>query len=138
LNPVIAGEDCGLLVFEFAGGAVGLWDANRYNESNCEDPRYTFGEFLVEGNGGSIRLAPDGTLTVQPLGEPERRHKYDPPRTGFGGDCVYATQTHFVTRLLDGGPFETSGEIYLRNLIVEEACYESAERRAPVDVPRGN
>ncbi|RMG00848.1 MAG: gfo/Idh/MocA family oxidoreductase, partial [Planctomycetota bacterium] len=56
LNPVIAGEDAGVIVFEFASGAVGIWDANRYNESNDPDPRYTFGEFLVEGNGGSIRL----------------------------------------------------------------------------------
>ena len=39
------------------------------------DPRYTFGEFLVEGDGGSLRLAPDGTLTIQPLGQPRA-----PPR----------------------------------------------------------
>jgi len=134
LNPVIAGEDCGLLVFEFASGAIGMWDANRYNESNCDDPRYTFGEFLVEGDGGSIRLATDGTLTVQPLGRPERRHDYAHERRGFGGDCVHATQRHFVTRLLDGAPFETEGADYLRALRVQEAFYESARRRGPVEV----
>jgi D-apiose dehydrogenase len=32
LNPVIKGEDCGLMVFEFGNGALGQWDANRYNE----------------------------------------------------------------------------------------------------------
>lgn len=32
-------------------------EASRYNEANCPDPRYTFGEFLVEGNGGSLRLS---------------------------------------------------------------------------------
>jgi predicted dehydrogenase len=134
LNPVIAGEDCGLLVFEFAAGAVGVWDANRYNESNYDDPRYTFGEFLVEADGGSVRLALDGTLTVQPLGRPEQRHEYAHGRRGFGGDCVYATQRHFVGRLLDGGPFETGGTDYLTTLRVQEACYESARRRAPVPV----
>jgi predicted dehydrogenase len=137
LNPVIAGEDCGLLVFEFAAGAVGTWDANRYNEPNYDDPRYTFGEFLVEGDGGSIRLAPDGTLTVQPLGQPERRHDYEHSRHGFSGDCVLATQRHFVERLLDGGPFETDGADYLTNLRIQEALYESARRRAPVEVPPG-
>ncbi len=71
LNPVIAGEDCGLLVFSFASGAVGVWDANRYNAPTAQDPRYTFGTFLVEGDGGSIRLYDDGRLTVQPLAVPK-------------------------------------------------------------------
>ena len=35
LNPVIKGEDCALIVFEFAGGALGEWDANRYNETTA-------------------------------------------------------------------------------------------------------
>jgi predicted dehydrogenase len=136
LNPAIAGEDAGILIFEFEGGAVGLWDANRYNESTAEDPRYTFGEFLVEGDGGSIRLAADGTITVQPLGEPERVHEYEHSRRGFAGDCVLATQRHFVDRLRDGGPFETSGPEYLKTLAVQEACYESSRLGRPVEVPR--
>jgi predicted dehydrogenase len=135
LNPVIAGEDCGLLIFEFDSGAVGVWDANRWGESTCDDPRYTFGEFLVEGDGGSLRLAMDGSLFVKPLGRPVQRHDYRHERRGFGGDCVHATQRHFVERLLDGGPFETAGEAYLRNLVIEEALYESSRRRLPVDVP---
>lgn len=134
LNPVIAGEDCGLLIFEFAGGAIGLWDANRYNESSCDNPRYTFGEFLVEGDGGSIRLGLDGTLTIQPLGEAERKHDYEHSHRGFAGDCVHATQMHFVSRLLDGKPFETEGAEYLKTLAVQEALYESARRGMPVDL----
>lgn len=109
LNPVIAWEDCGLAIFEFAEGAVGVWDANRYNESTCVDPRHTFGEFLVDADGDSIRLAADGALTVQELGEAERRHDYAPGNRGFAGDCVAATQQHFVDRLRDGKPFETEG-----------------------------
>ena len=35
LNPVIKGEDCALVVFEFANGALGEWDANRYNETTA-------------------------------------------------------------------------------------------------------
>jgi len=62
LNPVIAGEDFGVVVFHFESGATGLWDANRYNESNTPNPRYTFGEFLVDADGGSIRLYNDGRL----------------------------------------------------------------------------
>jgi predicted dehydrogenase len=137
LNPAIAGEDCGLLVFEFAAGAVGVWDANRYNESSCADPRYTFGDFLVEADGGSIRLAADGMLTVQTLGKPERRHDYVHEHRGFAGDCVFATQTHFVKRLRDGQPFETEGSEYLETLAAVEALYESARWRLPIDVSPG-
>ena len=132
LNPNIAGEDAGIVLFEFASGARGLWDANRYNEPNCDDPRYTFGDFLLEGNGGSIRLHSDGRLTVQPLGEPEQEHIYEHQRKNFAGDCVYFTQRHFVDSLIDDAPFETSGEEYLKTLRVQEAVYRSAATGLPV------
>jgi predicted dehydrogenase len=131
LNSVIAGEDCGVILFEFASGAVGLWDANRYNESTVDNPRYTFGEFLVEADGGAIRLCPDGKLTVQKLGEKETEHPYPHEDRNFSGDCCYITQRHFIDRLMNGGPFETNGEDYLRTLAVQEAVYRSAEERQP-------
>jgi len=126
LNARIAGEDAGLVLFEFASGARGLWDASRYHESNADDPRYTFGECLVEASGGSIRLSGDGKLTIQPLGQPERTHAYEPARRDFAGDCVFATQRHFVDCLLTNKPFETSGKEYLKTLRVQEAVYQSA------------
>lgn len=135
LNPVIRGEDCGLLVFEFENGAIGQWDANRYNEPpSGVNPRYTFGEFLVEGNRGSLRLNNDGQLTVQALGDEERVVEYRPSAEGFGGDCVYATQRHFVDQLISGELFETSGEDYLRSIEAQEAVYRSAESGAPVNI----
>ena len=134
LNPVIAGEDFGVVVFEFESGATGLWDANRYNESNYPNPRYTFGEFLVDANGGSIRLYHDGRLTLQPLGEPEREHVYPHEKRGFAGDCCYATQRHFIDRLLDGEPFETNGPNYLRTLAVQDAVYLSAHQQRPQEI----
>jgi predicted dehydrogenase len=132
LNPVIAGEDAGLLVFEFANGAVGVWDANRYNECNDDDPRYTFGEFLVEGSGGSIRLYLDGRITIQRLGEHETPHDYKHRRHAFCGDCVYATQRHFTDCMLSGKTFETDGDDYLQTLAVQEAVYRSAAAGRPV------
>jgi kynurenine formamidase len=132
LNPVIRGEDAGLLTFRFAEGAVGVWDANRYNECNDPDPRYTFGEFLVEGNGGSIRLYLDGRITIQPLGQDEREHEYEHERHGFGGDCVYRTQRHFVEQLRAGGEFETNVAEYMKTLAIQEAVYQSAEEGRPV------
>ncbi len=134
LNPVIAGEDCGIVVLEFESGAVGIWDANRWNESDHPDPRYTFGEFLVEADGGAIRMDMDGALTIKPLGRPATPHEYDRSRHGFGGDCCHATLRHFIERLIDGKPFETGGREYLENLRVEEALYESARTGGMVEV----
>jgi predicted dehydrogenase len=135
LNPVVQGEDCGLLVLEFASGALGQWDANRYNESPPGvDPRYTFGEFLVEGDAGCLRLDLNGRLTLQRLGGPVEEVPYAHERRGFAGDCCFLTQRHFVDRLLDGKPFETSGEEYLKTLAVQEAVYESASERSPIAV----
>ena len=132
LNPVIAGEDTGLVVFEFASGAVGVWDGNRYNECNDPDPRFTFGEFLIEANGGSLRLYTDGRITIQPLGKDETEHEYPHPRRAFSGDCVYVTQRHFVDGLLRDQPFETNGDDYLRTLAVQEAVYRSAQIHQPI------
>jgi len=123
-----------LLVFEFASGAIGLWDANRYNEPNLPPPeaRYTFGEFLIEGSAGSIRLYLDGRITLQKLGGSETDVAYPHERRGFAGDCCYFTQRHFVERLLDNQPFETSGAEYLKTLAIEEAAYRSAAERVAV------
>ena len=51
---------------------------------------------------------------------------YERADRNFAGDCVYFTQRHFVDRMLDGKPFETSGEEYLKSLAVQEAVYQSA------------
>lgn len=136
LNPAIRGEDCGLVVFEFQSGALGAWDANRYNEPNYPEPRYTFGEFLIEGDAGSLRLYSNGRITVQRLGKAERDVPYCHERRGFAGDCCYLTQRHFVDQMLSGGPFETGGRDYLRTLAVQEAVYRAAERGTPEAIGR--
>ncbi|RPI55131.1 MAG: gfo/Idh/MocA family oxidoreductase [Acidobacteria bacterium] len=131
LNDAIAGEDTGVVLFEFASGAVGLWDANRYNESLSADPRYTFGDFLLEGDRGALRLDEEGRMLVQRLGERPREHAYHHERRGFAGDCVHATLQHFVDGLRAGTPFETDGRDYLKTLAVQEAVYASAATGAP-------
>ncbi|MCZ6853939.1 MAG: Gfo/Idh/MocA family oxidoreductase, partial [Gammaproteobacteria bacterium] len=105
LNADIAGEDAATVHFEFSSGAEGIWDANRFNEASADDPRYTFGEALVECNGGSIRLYSDGSLTVQRLGESEHGHVYEHGKKNFASDCVLETQRHFVQCLKDSRPF---------------------------------
>ena len=41
INPAIAGEDAGYIVFEFDGGPTGLFDGNRLNDHVAANPRRT-------------------------------------------------------------------------------------------------
>lgn len=132
LNPVIKGEDSGLMVLNFESNATAVWDANRYNENNFKTSRYTFGEYLIEGEKGSIRLYSDGKLTVQHLGKAEKEHQYTHNNVGFAGDCCYIFQRDFIDNLIAGLPFETDGENYLKTLQVQEAVYASAAAKQPV------
>ncbi len=124
-NPDIAGEDAGQVVATFQSGATAILDSSRYNEADCEDPRYTFGTVRVDGSRGHIELDTDGVLTLKPLGKPARELEYERTRANFASDCVYALQRHFVDRMADGESFESTGEDYLKTIALVEACYQS-------------
>ncbi|MCD0460435.1 cyclase family protein [Roseiconus lacunae] len=124
-NSVIVGEDACHLRLHFRGGAVATWDADRYHESLSDQPRYTFGELLVEADGGSLWLNNEGEITLKPLGRSAERHDYQPSTSGFAGDCVFACQQHFLDVLEGRVECETSPQEYLKTLRVVEAAYES-------------
>jgi predicted dehydrogenase len=133
-NPEIAGEDAGVLVLDCTSGVTAIWDASRYHESLCANPRYTFGEFLVEGERGAIRLDESGRMLVHLLGQSAREHAYAHEDRGFAGDCCYAAIRHFIACLQTGTRFETEGREYLETLRAQQAAYESAATGAVVAV----
>lgn len=138
LNPGIVGEDRALVVLELDGDVLVTWDASRYHESLCADPRYTFGELLVEGDRGALRLGEDGRILHHPLGGSPRPHDYALDTGAVRGDSCYHTIRHFVACLRNGTPFETGGRDYLDTLAVQEALYRSASIGQVVSVPAGN
>jgi hypothetical protein len=81
----------------------------------------------------AIRFYHDSRITIQRLGEEEKEHPYVHEDKNFAGDCVFATQRHFIDNLLSGKEFETNGKDYLRSLAVQEAVYGSAAARLPVE-----
>jgi len=129
LNPVIAGEDAGYVLFRFASGAAGLFDGNRLNDHVSDDTRRTMGEMWLEGSGGVLRLDGRGRLWLKPHQGGERQHAYAFDDHTFGGDCVYRLQHHVLAHVLDGGAIENEAARYLRNVEIEEAVYRSAEER---------
>ena len=126
LNPVIRGEDAGQLLLKFQNGATAFWDANRYNESEAESPRFTFGELRIDGTAGHLTMDTTSTIRVKRLGQPATELDYPRERKNFAGDCVYFLQRHFVDSMLSGEEFESSGRDYLKNVRIVDAAYESA------------
>ncbi|MEZ5726920.1 MAG: Gfo/Idh/MocA family oxidoreductase [Burkholderiaceae bacterium] len=140
LNPTIAGEDAGIVVFEFQGGATGLFDGNRLNDHVAGNPRRTMGEMWLEGSAGVLRLDGDARLWWKPHQGAEREHVYERgPAEGFGGGACEALQAHVVAHLRDGAPLENAAHDYLRNLEIQEAIYASARdgRRVALRMPAG-
>ena len=137
INPVIAGEDAGYVIFDFENGATGLFDANRLNDHVAEDCRLTMGEMHLEGSAGVLRLDGRGRLWWKPHGGSEAEEPYEWQQRGFAGDCVHSLQRHVVDHLLHGRPLANAGRDYLVNLRIEEAIYRSHRtgRRIEVSTP---
>jgi predicted dehydrogenase len=126
MNPAIAGEDAGYLLFAFDGGATGLFDGNRLNDHVASNPRRTMGEMWLEGSAGVLRLDGEARLWWKPHHEPEVEHRYDRgPDDTFGGGACQALQAHVVSHLMSKTPIENRGRDYLTNLRVQEAVYRS-------------
>ncbi|MEL6915763.1 MAG: Gfo/Idh/MocA family oxidoreductase [Pseudomonadota bacterium] len=131
LNPAVAGEDAGHIIFSFAEGRRAIFDGDRHLDHDTDDPRLTFGEALLEGTEGTIALTGDGTLLRRAFGAREARVVFPPNAwPGFAGDCVYALQAHVVSALLGHGSFENEARDYVTVREIEEAIYRShAEKR---------
>ena len=135
INPAIAGEDAGYVVFDFQGGATGFFDGNRLNDHVAANARRTMGEMWLEGEKGVLRLDGDARLWWKPHQRAETEHRYERgPDDAFGGGCCIALQRHVVDGLLNGRPLENRGRDYLANLRVQEAVYRSSAEGRRIDV----
>ncbi|MBJ3777567.1 Gfo/Idh/MocA family protein [Acuticoccus mangrovi] len=135
LNPAIAGEDAGLLVFDHGDGVRAVFDGNRLSDHVAQNRRLTMGEFVAEGEAGTLRLDGDGGLFFRPFGRnEERRHAYARRDEGFAGGAVAALQRHVLDHLVDGAPLENAAADYLASLRVEEAVYRSAADGARISL----
>jgi D-apiose dehydrogenase len=126
LNPVIAGEDAGVLMFEHDDDRSSLFDGNRLNGHPAGNQRRTMGEMWLEGAHGVMRLDGEARLWWQPHGGAEALHAYDDGagRGAFGGAST-ALQAHVLAHLRSGTPLENTARDYLANLHVQAAAYQS-------------
>lgn len=128
LNPVIAGEDSGLLIFAFDSGVQAIFDGNRLVDHSAENRRLTMGELSIEGSEGVLQLNGDGEIFSRRFNSNEwQQHNYSWKNEGFGGDCVYQLQAHVIRHLLGSGDAYNTAEEYLTNQRIEQAIYQSAD-----------
>lgn len=127
MNPVIAGEDAGHVIFDFGNGVRAIYDADRNLDHASDDKRRTFGEALIEGAKGTITLEGDGSVKFRAFGALESELLLEPREwSGFAGDCVYGLQKHVINGLLGRGEIENVAADYLQVVEVELAIYRSS------------
>ncbi len=133
INPAILGEDSGYLIFEFSGGAAGgaaggptgLFDGNRLNDHESDNPRRTMGEMWLEGANGVLRLDGMARLWWKPHHGPEAEHVYNKGPDTFAGGAVRNLNEHVARFLRGAGAAENLGRDYLQNIRIQEAAYRS-------------
>lgn len=128
VNPAIAGEDAGFILFDHPGGVRALFDGNRLLDHVADNKRLTMGEAWIEGTEGTLTLYGDGTLTYRAFESSTESEVMAPDtRPGFAGDSVHAFQSHVVAHLTDGTALETRAADYLTVIDIEQAIYRSAD-----------
>lgn len=133
LNPVIAGEDAGMILLDYADGRRAIYDGNRLVDHIAEDRRRSMGDLLVEGETGVLRVDGEGRIWLRDFGSnDEREHAFSWEARNFGGDCVYLSCAQYLEAFRSGAPHPTEAQEYLRNIRIENAVYESAEARRRV------
>jgi predicted dehydrogenase len=122
-NTGILAEDQAIIVVSLESGVHGWIDGHRFLDPDPPGP--VMGDAVFEGE--------DGVISVLPTGDVYRNNvlvwRNDIAPTLYGGDCVRATQAHFISCLRDGSPFESAGRSYLRTFAAVEAGYRSAMER---------
>lgn len=128
LNPVIKGEDAGLILLRFENGVRGLIDGNRLSDHASSNTRLTMGEMSIEGAKGEITLDGSGCVRWRAQGDVVSQEiSFEWSDTDFGGDCVYLTQKHIIESINAGVEPENKARDYLINRFWEQQAYASSD-----------
>ena len=134
INPVIKGEDAGLIIFGFENGARGLFDGNRLSDHKANNRRLTMGEMRIEGEKGVLMLNGDAELFFRAHDSNNTiQIEYPWVDCDFGGDCVYNLQRHVIDQLLKGERPMNTAEDYLSTLEIADKAYQSNEQKQTLE-----
>ena len=129
LNPVIRGEDAGIIIFDFLNGSRGIFDGNRLSDHKAKNRRLTMGEMRIEGAKGTLFLNGDAEISLRKHdSNEEEKVLYSWDDCDFGGDCVFNLQRHVVDHLLYDKEVMNTASDYLLNVQAAEAAYQSNDQ----------
>lgn len=135
INPAIAGEDAGYILFDHPGGVRSVFDGNRHLDHDADNLRRTMGEALIEGTDGTLSLRGDGSVHIRKFGQRGETMVLPPDSwPGFGGDCVHSLQRHVIAGMLEGRPVENLARDYLSVIRIAGAIYTSASQGRKMDL----
>ena len=139
IHPDIKGEDVATVMMSMGGGTTVLCQM-AYAENFLERDRFPETFIFVEGEAGSVELAPDYWVRVTTRDGTQAK-RYPPPRYEWADpayDVVHASIVPCHMDLLKGmqgkGTPETTAQDNLKTLRLVFAAYESAESERPVNV----
>jgi D-apiose dehydrogenase len=134
----IKGEDVATVVMGMHSGATVT--CNLSYASRTEHERFPETFLLIEGERGSIELAPDCSLRITTAGGTTAR-RYPPPLYSWADERyalvhagIVACNADLLRALQTSTPAETSGEDNLKTMKLVFASYDSAARRAVVNL----
>lgn len=137
LNPAIAGEDAGHIIFGYETGFRAIFDGNRLVDHAADNTRLTMGEALLEGEKGSLMIDGFGRLLMRQHGTQNWQEiAPSPADSSFGGGCVAALCQQALEAWRRGDEPEVTARAYLDVLTLEEAVYDSAETGRRMTLPR--
>lgn len=139
VHPDIRGEDVATVMLSMESGATVTCEMSY--ASRVEHDRFPETYLMVEGERGSLELAPDywirvttetGTLARR---YPPPRYAWADPRYELSQSSGVACNQNLLAALQGGAPAETSGEDNLKTLRLVFGAYESAATGAAVTLP---
>ena len=134
-NPVIKGEDAGIVLFEFDNQVRATFDGNRLADHAAENTRVTMGEMLIEGSKACLKLEGSGKISIRNTGDSNwTPHTYPFTTKNFGGDCVFRFQRHVADHLLYNNEIQNRAHEYMENIHIEEQIYRSAQMKQRLDI----
>lgn len=137
LNPVIAGEDCGLVIMNHKNGSQSILDGNRLSDHPTDNLRRTMGFMQIEGEKGTIDLDGMGDITFRPFGSIASQNipiTLEVNINAFGGGCVKALNKHVLLAAMGKGEFENEAKDYLAVIKATAATYQSAETGRKIEL----
>lgn len=137
INPKIKGEDVATLLLEMDNGMSCTVEMSYASVVDYECFPQTLVE--VEGDRGSVRLAPDYRFTVTTQDDQYSEQVTLPtynwmhPQYAAVQSAMVAIHRHFLAGLRQGSPVETTGEDNLKTLQLTYAAYDSAAQGKAIE-----